>query len=88
MTGFVKSCKNVLFLDPVTPLQESYHKEIIQQGFPGGSVVKNPPVNTGDVVQSLTWENPTCQKQLSPCAPTTDPVSQSPEPTEPTCHSY
>ena len=30
-------------------------------GFPGGSVVKNPPANaeaTRDVVQSLGWEDP------------------------------
>ena len=27
-------------------------------GFPGGSVVKNPPANAGNVVQSLGQENP------------------------------
>ena len=30
-------------------------------GFPGGSVVKNPPANAGDIetwVQSLGWEDP------------------------------
>ena len=27
-------------------------------GFPGGSVVKNPTTNAGDVVQSLVWEDP------------------------------
>ena len=30
-------------------------------GFPGGSVVKNPPANAGDMrtrVQSLGWEDP------------------------------
>ena len=26
--------------------------------FPGGSVVKNPPANAGDLVHSLGWENP------------------------------
>ena len=26
--------------------------------FPGGSLVKNPPANAGDTVQSLTWEDP------------------------------
>ena len=28
-------------------------------GFPGGSVVKNPPANLGEMqVQSLGWEDP------------------------------
>ena len=27
-------------------------------GFPGGSVVKNPPANAGDVGSSLGWEDP------------------------------
>ena len=30
-------------------------------GFPGGSVVKNPPANAGDVVQSLIQEDRTCR---------------------------
>ena len=28
-------------------------------GFPGGSVVKNPPANVQEQVQSLVWEDPT-----------------------------
>ena len=28
------------------------------EGFPGGSVVKNPPANTGDAVRSLGQEDP------------------------------
>ena len=27
-------------------------------GFPGNSVVKDPPANTGDRVQLLGWEDP------------------------------
>jgi len=27
-------------------------------GFPGGSVVKNPPANAGDMGSPLGWENP------------------------------
>ena len=37
------------------------NKHIPLMGFPGGSVVKNPPANAGatrDVVQSLGWEDP------------------------------
>ena len=28
------------------------------KGFPGGSVVNNPPANAWDMVQSLDWEDP------------------------------
>ena len=28
------------------------------RGFPGGSVVKNPPANAGNVFQSPGWEDP------------------------------
>ena len=30
----------------------------LQRGFPGGSVVRHPPANAGDGVQSLGWEEP------------------------------
>ena len=36
------------------------------QGFPGGSVVKNPPANAGDTVRSLFWEDPTCLGATKP----------------------
>ena len=49
------------------------------RGFPGGSVVKNPPANAGD----MGWipgsrEIPQATEQLSPCTTTTEPVFQSP----------
>ena len=31
---------------------------MVVRGFSGGSLVKNPPANAGDTVQSLTWEDP------------------------------
>ena len=31
---------------------------MVVRGFSGGSLVKNPPANVGDTVQSLTWEDP------------------------------
>ena len=31
-------------------------------GFPGGSVVKNPPAGAGDMVRSLVWEDPLEEK--------------------------
>ena len=30
--------------------------------YPRGSVVKNPPANEGDVVRSLSWEDP-CRRK-------------------------
>ena len=30
----------------------------LERGFPGGSVVKNPPANAGDMVRSLGWKDP------------------------------
>ena len=53
-------------------------KKRVEEGFPGGSVVKNPPANAGDVVQSLIGKNPHAKEQLSPCTTTVQPVLQSP----------
>ena len=36
------------------------------RGFPGGSVVKNPPGNAGDVGSTLIREDPTCCKADKP----------------------
>ena len=36
------------------------------QGFPGGSMVKNPPASVGTWVQSLVWEDPTCCRATKP----------------------
>ena len=30
------------------------------EGFPGGSLVKNPPANAGEVGSIQLWEDPTC----------------------------
>ena len=35
-----------------------FPSSIENMGFPGGSVVKNPPVNVGDQVRSLDEEDP------------------------------
>ena len=44
-------------------------------GFPGGSVVKNPPANAGDMGLSPGGGRfPHAMEQLSPCATTTEPV--------------
>ena len=34
--------------------------------FPGGAVAKNPPVNAGDRVRALVWEDPTCLGATKP----------------------
>ena len=41
--------------------------------FPGDSVVKNPPANTGGWVRSLVQEDPT--RQLSLCATTAEALT-------------
>ena len=38
------------------PLEEHFRRILPLNA--GGSVVKNPPVSAGDVVQSLGWEDP------------------------------
>ena len=37
--------------------------------FPGGPMVKNPPVNAGTQVQPLVWEESICHKATRPTAP-------------------
>ena len=53
------------------------NKECLQ-GFPGGSVVKNPLVNVGDrgLIPDLGRSHMT--EQLSPCTTTFEPELQSP----------
>ena len=34
------------------------YKLYSELGFPGGSALKNPLANAGDLVQSLCWEDP------------------------------
>ena len=34
--------------------------------FPGGTVVKNPPANAGDMGSSLVLEDPTCCRATKP----------------------
>jgi len=60
------------------------------QGFPGLSVVKNPPANEGDTGLIPAPEEPTAEEQLSPCTTTTEPVLESlgAATTGPTRHSY
>jgi len=38
---------------------------VLEQGFPGGSLVKNPPANAGDTGSSLGWEDPLGRKWQS-----------------------
>ena len=42
-----------------TPSGTSTPQKLSNQGFPGGSAVKNPPANWAQV-GSLVWEDPTC----------------------------
>ena len=44
------------------------------QGFPGGSVIKNPLANAGDRFDSWPGKIPLASGQLSLCVTTTEPV--------------
>ena len=48
-----------------TPSGTSTPQKLSNQGFPGGSVVKNPPANWAQVA-SLVWEDPTCWEATKP----------------------
>ena len=37
-----------------------------RQGFPGGSVVKSPPANAGDMGSTPIWEDPICNGVIKP----------------------
>ena len=45
-------------------------------GFPGGSVVKNPPANAGETVQYLIWEDPTRHGAIRQAHVPIEPVSR------------
>ena len=47
-----------------------------QWDFPGGPVVRNLPANAGDMglIPGLGAKIPHAERQLSPCAPTTEPT--------------
>ena len=48
--------------------------ELTNGDFPGGSVVKNPPSNAGDMGSTPGWGTriPHAMEQLSPCTTTTE----------------
>ena len=52
---------------------------ITKRDFPGGAVVKNLPVNAGDMGSPWSGKIPLAAEQLSPRATTTDPVLESPQ---------
>ena len=46
-----------------------------RQGFPGGTVVENPPVNAGDTgFEPWSGKIPHAVEQLCPCTTTTEPA--------------
>ena len=57
------------------------------QGFPGGSVVKNPPSSAGDMASIPGLGRSTCHRATKPVATTTEPVLQSPGTTTTKPHS-
>ena len=65
-------------MQPITTLSEkcSYDTQYLKilllnnqensWGFPGGTVVKNPPANAGTRVRALVREDPTCHGATKP----------------------
>ena len=53
-----------------------FHCKTNIKGFPGGSVVKNPPASEGDMgsIPGQGTKTPHTKEQLSPCATTIEPV--------------
>ena len=49
-------------------------KNNINEGFPGGAVVKNPVPMEGPQVRALVREDSACGEQLSPCTAATEPA--------------
>ena len=43
-------------------MRQSFGSWVIMLGFPGASVVKNPPASAGDVGLILVWEDPRRRK--------------------------
>ena len=62
----------MIFLDMTPKAQATKNKQV--RGFPGGSVVKNPSANAGDMGGILMWGIPHAMEQLNPCATSTEPV--------------
>ena len=61
-------CKSNHYADTYTVLYVNYIsvKKKGERGFPGGTVVKNPPANAGTWVPALVWEDPTCHGATKP----------------------
>ena len=51
---------------PVTLCAAHFSPFKCVRGFPGGPLVKNLPANSGNMVQSLFQENPTCHGATEP----------------------
>ena len=54
--------------------------KLFLRGFPGGSVVKNPPSNEGDAGSTCGWGTkiPHVTEQLSPCTSNSELALQGP----------
>ena len=59
-------------------LNNAIKKKKKDQGFPGGSVVKNPPANAGDTGSVPNLGRSHMPRQLNPCFTIAEPVLLSP----------
>ena len=55
-------------------LHVTYISIKLEEGFPGGSVVKNLPAKAGDIGSIPGRKIPRATQQLSPCGITVEPV--------------
>ena len=55
-------------------IMEFFAKEKMTGGFPGGSVVKNLPANSGDGFDPWSGKNAHATEEPRSCSPTTEPV--------------
>ena len=47
-------------------IEKKEFQKTLSRGFPGGTVVKNPPSNAGTRVRALVSEDPTCRGETKP----------------------
>ena len=49
-------------------------QEVLEECFPGGSVVKNSPANARDVGSAPVWEDPMCHAASESSTTSIEPV--------------
>ena len=63
---FPRVAEGLLYLQTVQLFNCYFPTALFKVGFPGGSVVKNPPANTEDEALILVWEDPLEKEMAAP----------------------